>query len=43
MVAHRLTEIDDIARKIAERLSDEGRARCREIGWTEEVCRGTPF
>lgn len=43
LVAHRLEEIDEWAREFAARLSDEGRQRCREIGWPDEVCRGTPF
>lgn len=43
MIANRLEEMNEWAREIAQRLSDEGRDRCREIGWPDEVCRGTPF
>jgi len=43
MIAFRLDEIDGWAREIAARLSDDGREKCRLIGWPKEICDGTPF
>jgi hypothetical protein len=43
MSEHHIQQTDEIATGIAARLSDEGRQECRLIGWSDEVCRGTPF